>query len=156
MSLWYRVFGANDVQPLPAALLAHLQQQGCAVTGHFAGDDAGWFGADLEVPGAAPLHLERFLVSEPGIRAELNNWAAWLETCGDTPHHVALMERTIQTRQLFTLERPAGTNEGVEQVCLVLCRFLATVTEGFFQVDVQGLFAADGTLLVREPGGAQP
>jgi hypothetical protein len=149
MPLWYRVFGGNDVQPAPAALLEHLQRLGFAVTGSFAGDDAGWFGADLVVSGSAPLHLERFLVSEPGIRAELNNWAAWLETCADNPHHVALMERTIQTRQLFTLERPEDAD--VEQMCLALCRFLATTTDGFYQVDQQGVFAADGTLLVAEP-----
>ena len=38
----------------------------------------------------------------------------------------------------------------IEQGCLALCRHLARETEGFYQVDGVGFFAADGTLLVRE------
>ena len=42
---WYRVFGTNDTEPDPAALLEHLQQLGFEVTGKFRGDDQGWFSA---------------------------------------------------------------------------------------------------------------
>jgi hypothetical protein len=31
-----------------------------------------------------------------------------------------------------------------------LCRFLARATDGFYQVDDEGFFEADGTLLVKE------
>ena len=95
----------------------------------------------------APLVLECFHADEEGIRAELNSWAAFLETC-DGPHHVRLMEKAIQTRQLFTLHDP--TEAGLDLACTTLCRHLATVTAGFYQIDGLGFFAADGTLLVEE------
>src|SRR5215475_6522172 len=82
MGLWFRVFGGNDEQPEPAALLAYLHAQGLAVPGHFRGDDEGWFAAEFEMEaGATPLYLERYLATEEGIRADLNTWAAWVETC---------------------------------------------------------------------------
>jgi hypothetical protein len=98
MSLWYRVFGANESQPAPADLLAHLHGAGLSVTGHFRGDDLGWFAAELVVAvGETPLQLERFLATEDGIRNELNTWAAWLETCDYSPNHLALMNDRHQT-----------------------------------------------------------
>jgi hypothetical protein len=150
MDRWYRIFGGNDAQPAPAAILEQLQELAGGVRGDFTGDEAGWYAAVIHA-GSAVLHLERFLVTEEGIRAELNSWAAWLETCEDHPNRVPLMERIIQSRQLFTLRLPAG-GEGalVERLCAVLCRFLAGVTEGVWQADGQGFFAADGTLLVPE------
>src|SRR5262249_50891904 len=73
MSEWFRIFGTNDVQPEPAALLEYLHGLGMEVEGHFHGDEKGWFQADLIVPdGRAVLKLERFLAKEEGIRAELN------------------------------------------------------------------------------------
>jgi hypothetical protein len=104
-------------------------------------DAAPDFGAD------APLVLERFHADDEGIRAELNSWAAFLETCGG-PHHVRLMERTIQARQLFTLTDP--TTDVVDPGCVALCRRLAAETAGFYQIDDIGFFDADGTLLVEE------
>jgi hypothetical protein len=145
MSCWYRVFGGNDVQPAPAAILEHLQSLGGAARGDFTGDDAGWYAAAIHC-GAEPLSLERFLVTEEGIRAELNNWAAWLETCEHSPQHAPLMERVIQSRQLFTLH---GSDE---RLCAGLCRFLAGATAGVWQADGGGFFAADGTPLVPERG----
>jgi hypothetical protein len=149
MSMWYRVFGGKDDGPAPAAVLAHLQGLGVAVKADFTGDAAGWYAAEVDV-GGTPLHLERFAAGEEGIRAELNSWAAWLETCEHSPHSVPLMEKMIQARQLFTL-RPAGdAEEGVARVCQELCRFLAAATEGVWQADGEGFFDADGALLVRE------
>ena len=92
--------------------------------------------------------LERWTSDEEGIRAELNSWAAYLETCGG-PHQVRLMERTIQTKQLFTLHDPSG--DRLDPACVALCRHLATETAGFYQIDEIGFFDADGTFLVEEP-----
>ena len=100
--------------------------------------------ADIEA--STPLTLECFRADEEGIRAELNSWAAFLETC-DGPHHIPLMERTIQTKQLFTLHDP--TDEA-PFACITLCRHLASITAGFYQIDDIGFFDAAGTLLVEE------
>jgi hypothetical protein len=146
MGPWYRVFGSNDAQPAPAAILECLQGPGHPVRGDFTGDEAGWYAAAIHC-GDTVLELERFLVTEEGIRGELNNWAAWLETCEHSPQHVPLMERVIQSRQLFTLRGPD------ERLCVALCRFLAEATEGVWQADDAGFFATDGTLLVPEKRG---
>ena len=145
MAVWYRVFGASSEMPVSAAILDFLSGRSASVSGEFATDASGWYRADLLVDGAA-LQLERYLAEEEGIRAELNSWAAWLETREDAPEHVRLMECMIQTTQLFTLRGA----EGSEQVCIALCRFLAVATAGVYQIDEHGLFAADGTLLVTE------
>src|SRR5689334_1570405 len=103
--------------------------------------------APVEPGTVGPLLVERFGADEEGIRAELNSWAAFLETC-DGPHAVPLMERAIQTRQLFTIHDPAGDRP--DPGCVALCRRLAAETAGFYQVDGVGFFDADGTLLVAE------
>jgi hypothetical protein len=150
--MWYRVFGTNDVDIVPEAVLSHLDGVGCPVTGAFRGDDAGWFQAELACAGSTPIVVERFLASEEGIRAELNSWAAYLETCQSSPNAGRLMEHMIGTKQLFTIRRPAdGANdEGAAKRCLALARFFARTTEGVYQIDEQGFFDADGILLVRE------
>jgi hypothetical protein len=145
---WYRVFGRNEVEPAPAALLEHLRVLGLEVRPAFRGDDLGWFAADFAFDDdTPPLQLERFLTREEGLRSELNAWAAWLETVEHNPNHAALMERVIQTSQLFTLRQPA---ERMESLCVAVSRFLARVTDGVYQADGQGFFAADGTLLLPE------
>jgi hypothetical protein len=151
--MWFRVFGTNDARIEPAEMLEHLHGLGMEVTGHFRGDDLGWFAAELVVAaGETPLHLERFLSSEEGIRAELNSWAGWLETCDYSPNHQKLMQHMVSTTQLFTLRRPIDhANEIlVENVCLSSCRYLAQKTDGVFQIDDRGFFAADDTLLLQE------
>jgi hypothetical protein len=151
MGLWYRVFGRSDVAVKPDELLAYLNAQGTPVTGRFAGED-GWLSAEIVFADKVPLYLERFPSTEEGIRAELNNWAAYLETCDDNPIHVPLMEQVIQTLQLFTLCRPMDSAGEVlvERLCVAACHYLARATDGVYQVDDQGFFAADGTLLLRE------
>jgi hypothetical protein len=151
MSLWYRVFGSNNAEPAPGAILAHLNAPGTAVTGQFRGDADGWFEADLLVATTMPLHLERFLDGEEGIRAELNSYVAWLETREENSQQGPLIERVVQTTQLFTLERPEPADADVlDQLCVKLCRFLAEVTAGVYQVDGEGFFTADGVLLMSE------
>ena len=147
--MWYRIFGSNDTEPTPAAVLARLNGLGVAVTGNFHGDGGGWFGAELVVAESVRLGLERFLAAEEGIRAELNSWAAWLELCAPAAEQAHLMERMIQTKQLFTLQRPDAA-EAAGPVCEALCQFLAGSTDGVYQIDGRGLFGAGGALLVQE------
>jgi hypothetical protein len=156
MSQWFRVFGLSATAVEPAALLEHLHEQGFPVRGNFRGDNRGWFHADLVfADDAPPVIVERYFADEEGIRAQLNTWAAWLEEQQDHPHHVNLMERLIGTAQLFTLHQPmedadADDRELVERLCLTCCRYLAAMTDGVYQADHGGFFAADGALLVPE------
>jgi hypothetical protein len=144
IAVWYRVFGGNSEMPPPATILEHLTGQGASVSSEFAADASGWYRADLLVDGVS-LQLERYLAEEEGIRAELNSWAAWLETRETIPQAALLMERMIQTRQLFTLQ---SSEESARDE--LLCRFLAGITAGVYQIDERGFFAADGILLVPE------
>jgi hypothetical protein len=152
MSQWYRIFGSNDVQPAPAALLEQVHALGVPVTGSFKGDDLGWFRAELVIgDDKTPLPVERYLAGEEGIRAELNTWAAWLEAAGEAPEHHRLMQQMIATTQVFTLGPINPDHEpAAGPVCVALCRFLAGATAGVYQADGQGFYAADGTLLVPE------
>jgi hypothetical protein len=143
-SVWFRVFGTNDVQPEPAKLLEHIRERGYEVLGKFSADDEGWFRAELEITGTAvPLIIERYLAKESGIRGELNTWAAWVESAEHNPNQNGLMQHLISTTQLFTLHGPV-------HLCLELCKFLARVTGGIYQVDEHGLYSPDGTLLLEE------
>lgn len=151
--MWYRVFGKSETEPPPAALAEHLHAAGVAVEPHFAGDDLGWTRGELKFPGGStPVFVQRYLASEDDIRDELNAHAAVLETCDDSPNHGRLMEHVIQTRQLFVLDRPAdGADEAALETLLgEACRFLAANTDGVYQIDGRGWFAADGTRLVQE------
>jgi hypothetical protein len=151
--MWYRVFGRSDAEVSLAALLRHLHDAGLNVTGQFKGDDLGWFGGELILEGGGtPAYLERYLAATDEIRSDLNSWAAWLETADYSPNHRMLMEHVIQTRQLFTLRRPIDHADEValELLCSETCRFLAEKTEGVYQLDDAGWFAADGTMLLRE------
>jgi hypothetical protein len=149
--MWYRVFGASEAEIQPGALLEYLQRQGLNVQAHFRGDDQGWFRAELAHDGL-PLTLERFLVNEEGVRAELNNWAAWIELQENNPNSAALMQQIIATRQMFIMQLPEGeeADSPLHALCGELCRYLAETSRGIYQVDDQGLFSAEGNLLVAE------
>jgi hypothetical protein len=149
MSQWFRIFGTTDAQPEPAALLEHLQSLGIETTGQFRGDHQGWFQADLNCGAdVAPLHVERFLAQEEGIRDILNTWAGWIETAEESPSRGRLMQHVIATSQLFVMERPADHTD--ETLCVGVSRFLARQTAGVYQVDDQGFFSPDGMLLLQE------
>ena len=152
-TMWYRVFGTSPAEPAPTGLLGHLHQLGTAVGANFSGDEDGWFRADLVAePAGDTVLLERYLVSEEGIRAELNNWAAWVEATGDGLVQERLMRHLIGTQQLFTVRPPdaAADAEPVGRLCLDVCRFLVWETEGVYQVDDQGFFEPDGRPLLKE------
>jgi hypothetical protein len=150
--MWYRVFGTSDNQTTPEVILSHLRGLGCAVAADFHGDDTGWLKAEITFAATTPIHVERFLSSEEGIRAELNTWAAYLETCDYSANHTRLMELMVQTRQLFTIRRPFDAADEIltEKICLGLSQFLARFTAGVYQIDGQGFFGADGLLLLQE------
>jgi hypothetical protein len=157
MSQWFRVFGRSAAAVEPAALLEYLHGQGFPVAGHFRGDDRGWFRAELVLADdAPPVVVERYLADEEGVRLGLNSWAAWLEEQEGNAHALPLMERLIITKEVVTLHQPAEDADDpddaglVERLCLTCCRYLAATTDGVYQADHHGFFAADGTLLVPE------
>lgn len=155
--MWYRVFGSSDAIVQPADLLEYLHASGFEATGHFRGDKEGWFSAELRVPGVdEPLELQRYLASEPGIRDELNTWAAWLET-QDHPERVELMRQVIQSRQVFTVPGLPELHEDgtVRELRRLVCFFLANQTGGICQFDGEGFFASDGMLLLSESARRQ-
>jgi len=151
--MWYRVFGISDTVPQPVELLAHLHGLGFAPRAQFRGDEQGWLGVELTLTeGTTPVHLERYLSTEPDIRNELNTWAAVLETSDYSPNHRPLMQHMVSTKQIFTLRKPIDHADEVlvDNVCVALCRYLAERTAGVYQADDQGFFSADGTLLLQE------
>jgi hypothetical protein len=154
MGFWWRVFGGNGAEPDTAQLVKLLlDRAGPAATVRFRRDEAGWFAADVLVSGAEEhWTLNRYLTTEEGIRQELNGWAAWLEAAEGNPLRDRLMLHVIQSRQVFTFEMEIDLDPGarVDTWCHQLCRFLARETEGIYQADGQGFFAADGTPLVPE------
>jgi hypothetical protein len=144
--MWFRIFSTNDVEPDHAAILEYLNRID-EVRGLFRGDDAGWFHADLTCRDVT-LSLDRYTADEEGVRAELNTWAAVIESQSSGEEHTRLMEQLIQTRQLFTLQVPDAGIGGL--LSAALCGYLARVTDGIFQMDGEGFFARDGTRLWRE------
>jgi hypothetical protein len=145
MPLYSRVFAPTDAVPSPEALAEHLAGLGLATT--VFGEGPVWWRLEVTFADGSPLTLERFTADEPGIRAELNSWAAHLEAL-DSPAAEALMERVIQARQLITLHKPT---DGAEQelACVALCQLLAW-PDGLIQVDGHGFFGPDLALLVAE------
>lgn len=150
--MWYRVFGSTLHEPAPAALAAHLHALGLVVEPHFKGDDLGWTEGELRFATGSPVLLARYLTKEDDLRDDLNAHAAELETMTYSPNSVPLMERVIQTQQLVTLRKPVDVPNEVllERVLEECARFLATATEGVYQIDGRGWFTAAGELLVQE------
>lgn len=151
--MYYRVFGHSLASPAPTALAEHLHAAGLAVEPHFRGDDLGWTGGELVLPGGGtPIRLERYLTAEDDLRDTLNAFAAELEALPAHAHAVRLMEHVINTQQLVTLRRPIdhADDARLDATLLAATRFLAAGTSGLYQIDGHGWFAADGTLLVTE------
>ncbi len=151
--MWHRVFGKLELEPTPAALAASLHAAGLMVEPHFKGDDLGWTSGELRLPGTGtPILLERYLASTDDIRNELNAYAAELETYDYSPNHLKLMEHAIQTKQLIVLRSPLDARDEVtaERILLQACQFFAGLTDGVYQIDGQGWFAATGELLLEE------
>ena len=151
--MWYRIFGRSPDEVSPAAIAAHLHAAGLPVEPHFKGDDLGWTAGELRLPGLrTPVYLDRYLATADDIRNDLNAYAAELETRDYSPNSGPLVERVALTQQLITVRKPIDASDEValEKVLVEVCRFLATATDGVYQIDDEGWFAADGTLLVQE------
>ncbi len=144
--MWYRVFASSNTEIDPAKLLEFAQGDLSGADGNFRGDEDGWFQVILMLNGES-LKLNRYLVSEEGIRAELNAWAAWVELVDKSPQGHQLMEAVVNTQQLFTLQNEISSHQ---DLCHRLCRFLAQETDGIYQIDSQGIFSRDGDLLLAE------
>ena len=148
-----RIFGRTLAAVTPSMIAEHLHAAGLRVEPHFRGDDLGWTGGTLALPGTgSPFQLERFLTVEDELRADLNNYAAELETMDYNPNHVMLMQHVIQTQQLFALRRPLDHSDEsmLETLNTTLAQYLARQTDGVYQLDGDGWFAADGELLLPE------
>jgi hypothetical protein len=150
--MWFRVFGAKEAAPEPAALLEQFQGPGGTVAGHFTGDELGWFSVEFVLPNGPTLRLQRYLAVEDDIRDDLNAWAAWLETVPACDAAPRLMQHLIGAKQVFALDCPRAQFEepAVAAFCLTLCRYLARQTQGVYQIDARGFFNADDELLVKE------
>ena len=127
-----------------AALLEHLHAEGLPAAARFRGDDLGWTGGEL-VLADQPVAVERYLSKEDDLRDDLNTWAGWLETRTDQPRHGELMQHVIGTRQLITLK-----SSEPDRLCDEVCHWLARQTDGVYQIDGRGFFAADGTMLLPD------
>jgi hypothetical protein len=150
--MWYRVFGRSETNPEPASLAEHLHALGLPVEPHFKGDDLGWTSGELRLPKSGPVLLQRYLASEDDIRDDLNAYAAELETCDYSPNNGMLMQHAIQTKQLITIRKPLDAADEVtlEKLLDATCRFLASATDGVFQIDGKGWFSPSGELLLQE------
>jgi hypothetical protein len=151
--MWYRVFGRGEGEVPPSALAEHLHAAGLPVEPHFRGDDLGWTSGELRLPGLnTPVTLDRYLADEDDIRDQLNAHAAELETCDYSPNAPKLVEHVALTSQLVVLRKPVDASDEVvlENLLIATCRFLASQTDGVYQIDGQGWFAADGEMLVQE------
>jgi hypothetical protein len=150
--MWYRVFCRSPDAPAPADLLARLAAGGRPVTASFDPPDRSWASAEVGLSRGTPVYLERFRTAEDDLRNDLNTWAAVLETLDYSPNHARLMEHVIQTQQLFTVRKPLdhANESALDELCRRLCLELAAAGDGVFQVDDDGWYAADGTLLLKE------
>lgn len=153
LSMWYRIFCKNVESASPTNLLNHLQVCGLNVLGDFRGSaENDWSSGELKLGLGSPVYIERYLTDGDDLRNDLNTWAAFLETCDYSPNSTALMERVIQTEQLITLRKPIDHADEIkiDRLCLEGCRFIAQHSDGIYQIDDDGWYAADGTLLVKE------
>ena len=149
----YRVFARSTAEVLPSMIAEHLHTAGLPVEPHFHGDELGWTRGQLVLPGGGtPVQLDRYLAKEDDLRDDLNTFAAVLETMTYSPNHRQLMEHVIQTQQLFACRKPLdhADESMLEKLCLTLAQFLAASTDGVYQIDTQGWFAANGELLLQE------
>jgi hypothetical protein len=150
--MWLRVFSRSDSNPSPVRLSEHLHAAGLPVVPTFKGDDLGWTEGALALAAGTPLLLARFLTVEDDLRDDLNGYAAELEGYSFQPAATGLMERVIQTKQLITVRKPVDHADELtlDRLAEATVTWLAAETDGVWQADGRGWFAADGTPLVTE------
>ena len=146
--MFSRIFSLLVDAVSPVTLAEHLHANGFPVEPHFRGDDLGWTSGELRLPGdGTSVTLERYLTAEDDLRDDLNTYAAELETHDDNPHTAKLMEHVIQTKQLVTASLTDDPQQNA--LNLAVCRFLAAASQGVYQIDDEGWFAAEGERLVE-------
>jgi hypothetical protein len=143
MATWYRIFSKSDLEPDPDALAAIV---GPDASCQRHDGEQGWRRLDFLLLPDTELVLERYRREEEGIRAELQAWAAWLETLDNEPEQDRLMLHLATTAQVFAMERENSN----DPLALKLCEAIAWMTDGVYEIDGLGFFANDGTLLVPE------
>ncbi len=150
--MWQRVFGRSDSGLTPTQIAEGLAAAGYFPVPHFKGDDLGWTSGELHFPNGSPILLARYLTKPDDLRADLNTFAAELETMTHSPNAAPLMERVIQTQQMVTLRKPFdhADETKLDAACEHLVRALAAACDGVYQIDGKGWFTADGELLVQE------
>jgi len=150
--MWYRVFCRSTAALEPRELVARLANLGRPIRGEFQPDDRGWSSGALRIGTGTPIYVERFRTADDDLRNDLNTWAAFLETLDYSPNHTRLMEHVIQSQQLFTIRKPLDNADesAADDLCRGLCTELARAADGVFQVEDEGWYTADGTLLLQE------
>jgi hypothetical protein len=151
--MWFRAFCRSATELSPAELVARLHAAGVPAEPHFTGDDLGWTGAKLVLPGSgSPVQAGRYLTAVDELRKDLNGFAAEVEAMTYYPGRHALMERVIQTQQLVTLRRPLdhADEATLDALCRGVVFAVAAAADGVVQIDGQGWFDAAGELLVAE------
>lgn len=149
----YRIFAPVETNVPPSELTTHLHGLGFVIEPHFRGDDLGWTGGTLVLPGGGtPVQLERWLTTEDDLRDDLNNHAAELETMTFNPHHTKLMELVIQTKQLIAIRKPIdhADDAGLTDLCEAIVQYLAGKLDAISQVDGEGWYSPAGELLLPE------
>jgi hypothetical protein len=118
------------------------------VKGKFRTDEDGWFQLILDHPSIGELTIDHFLTSEKGVRAEINTWAAWLES----KQRFDLMERIIQVKQILSFEVTPEMDDNVSDSLVYkrLALALAALAEGFVHMDGVGFLEPDGTVLIED------
>jgi hypothetical protein len=130
-----------DLEPILSAAFP-----GCRVA--LVEGEHGWTAATLYGPDSSErLRLSRHRRDDPGVRGELQSWAAWVESCGGTPVHERLMERIIQTQQVVLLEDSLVA----KQAAAALCR----AVDGLMQMDGIGFVDNGGSILLPEDASEQ-
>jgi hypothetical protein len=146
--MWCRVFGLKEPAPEPETIAEHVRRGDYVAAIQAESDEQGWF--HLELSSSAGMYILDRYSSDEGIRDDLNTWAAWLEENAGAEAE-RLMQRMISTRQLITLRRDdRGDDPETRRFCHDLARWFAERTDGIYQIDGDGFFAADGRVLVAE------
>lgn len=143
--VWHRVFARSEVEPDPEALCAAAESILPGVLIHRHDGERGWERLELTWPSREAIAIDRFWRDEEGIRAELQAWAAWLESVDGNPHSEPLMLHLTQTQQVFTFSAPECGETG-----RAVARLLGSLTDSVYEIDGRGFFSADGKLLLAE------
>ena len=148
MAGWFRVFLLQEDGPKPSGIMECLQSLIPEVKGKFRTDEDGWFQLILDHPSIGELTIDHFLTSEKGVRAEINTWAAWLES----KQRFDLMERIIQVKQILSFEVTPEMEDNVSDSLVYknLALALAALAEGVVHMDAVGFLEPDGTLLIED------